>query len=258
MGILDTAKGYLAARKFKQSTLGQALALHTQEYFYKGIALSHFSQANKDELIADFYAKIVAIGQAPNPVVACREMLAEYVLHFAGLATLCLKENEKADQFYAANPYISGTIWHHIERAVENNEEMAQAKWANPDFDAADLVAYANTRSALMLYYANGLNMVRMELGDRDPQKDWFRPFVEACMVVEEDRQREKLGLEPLCPGVVRSLPYSLFLNFVVDGVQHPFFHWVQQWPDRYLAGEGPLNAGAGDDDLNRYAQAAS
>lgn len=251
MGILDTAKGYLAARKFKQSALGQALALHTQEYFYKGIALSHFSQASKDNLVADFYGKIIAIGQAPNPVMACREMLTEHVLHFAGLATLCLKENEKADQFYAANPYISGTIWHHIERAVENNQEMAQAKWANPDLDAADLVAYANTRSALMLYYVNGLNMVRMELGDRDPQKDWFRPFVEACMVVEEDRQRDKLGLEPLCPGVIRSLPYSLFLNFVVDGIQHPFFHWVQQWPDHYLAGEGPLNAGAGDDDLD-------
>lgn len=128
MGILDTAKGYLAARKFKQSTLGQALALHTQEYFYEDIALSHFSQVNKDKLIADFYAKIVAIGQAPNHVVACREMLAEYVLHFAGLATLCLKENEKADQFYAANPYISGTIWHHIERAVENMK-----KWRRPN-----------------------------------------------------------------------------------------------------------------------------
>lgn len=49
-----------------------------------------------------------------------------------------------------------------------------------------------------------------------------------------------------------------LFLNFVVDGVQHPFFRWIQQWPDRYLAGEGPLHAGAGDDDLDRYAQAAS
>lgn len=193
MGLFDTAKAYWAGQKFKRSPLGQALALHTQDFFYKGIALSHFSQANKDKLIGDFYAKLVAIGQSDNAAMACRELLAEYVLAFAGLATLCLKEAEKADQFYASNPYISGTIWRHIERAVENNEEMAQVKWANPEFDAADLVAYANTRSALMLYYANGLNMVRMEIGDRDPQKDWFRPFVEAMMVVEEDRQREKL-----------------------------------------------------------------
>lgn len=258
MGLFVTAKAYWAGYKFKRSTLGQALALHTQDFFYNGTALAHFSQANKDKLIADLYAKVVAIGGSEDPAAACRELLAEYVLHFAGLATLCLKEAEKADQFYAANPYISGTIWHHIERAVENNEEMAQVKWANPDFDAADLVAYANTRSALMLYYANGLNMVRMELGDRDPQKDWFRPFVEAMMVVQEDRQREKLGLEPLCPGEVRSLPYSLFLNFVVNGVPHPFFHWVRQWPDRYLAGEGPLKAIGTDSDLDRYARDAS
>lgn len=257
MGLLDTAKAYWAGHKFKRSTLGQALAMHTRDFFHKGHALSHFSQENKDRLIQDFYSKVVALGASENPVMACREMLAEYVLAFTGLSVLCLKEDEKQNQFYADNPYITGTIWHHIERAVENNEEMAQTKWANPDFTAEDLVAYANTRSALMLYYVNGLNMVRMELGDRDPQKDWFKPFVEAMMVVEEDRQREKLGLEQLCPGVVRSLPYQLMLNFVVDGVRQPFYEWVKTWPDRYLAGEGPLHVAPGDNDLDRYAAAA-
>lgn len=241
MGLLDTAKAYYAGWRFKRSTLGQALALHTQKYFYKGTGLSHFSQENKDRLIGDFYAKVVAIGQAENPAIACREMLAEYVLAFCGLAVLCLKEDEKADQFYADNPYISGSIWRHIERAVENNDEMAQTKWANPDFIAADMVAYANTRSALMLYYANGLNMVRMELRDRDSQKDWFRPFVEAMMIWEEHTQREKLDLPLLVPGVIGALPYSVFLNLVTDGVRQPFYEWTKQWPDLYLAGEGPL-----------------
>ncbi|WP_242121245.1 hypothetical protein [Sphingomonas lacusdianchii] len=258
MGLLGTARAYWAGYKFKRSPLGQALALHTQEFFYRGQALSHFSQENKDRLVQDFYSKVVAIGATENPAMACRELLAEYVLSFCGLAVLCLKEEEKAAQFYAENPYISGAIWRHVERAVENNEEMAQTKWANPDFTAEDLVAFANTRSALMLYYANGLNMVRMELGDRDPQKDWFRPFVEAMMVVEEDRQREKLGLEQLCPGVVRSLPYSVFLNLVVDGARQPFYEWTKQWPDRYLSGEGPLNPEPRNDDLERAAPQAN
>jgi len=254
MGLLDSAKALLAARKFKQSTLGRALALHTDEHFYKGSALSDFSQANKDRLIGDFYGKIVSIGQADNAVMACRELLCEYVLSFAGLAVLCLKEEEKAAQVYASNPYISGTLWRHIEYAVAHNDEMAKLKWAHPESNAEELVAYANARSALMLYYANGLNMVRIELGDTDPQKDWYRPFVEATMVVDEDRQREKLGLVRLCPGSVGSLPYNLFLEFVINGSQNPFYEWTKAWPDRYLGGEGPQNPKGSSEDLDRYA----
>jgi len=106
---------------------------------------------------------------------------------------------------------------------------------------ADDLIAYANTRSALMLYYANGLNMVRMAIGDEDRQKVWFRPFVEAMLVQEEDNQREKLGLPSLFDDVVRALPYSVYLDLVINGARQPFYEWAKLWPDRYLAGEGPL-----------------
>lgn len=246
MALLDTAKAYWAGWKFKRSALGQALAQHTQTYFYRSTALSTFSQANKDKLIADFYGKVVSIGQAPNPAMACRELLANHVLAFTSLAVICLKEDEKANQFYAANPFISGAIHHHALAAAENVEELAQFKWANEDVTAEEIVQYANSRSALMLYYANGFNMIRIELGDTDPQKDWFKPFVEAMMVWEEDTQREKLGLPRLVPGAIGALPYSVMLNFVADGIQHPFFQWTKDWPDLYLAGEGPLpEAGA-------------
>jgi len=125
MGLFDGVRAYHAGWKFRRSILGQALAAHTQEYFYNGIALSHFSQEAKNRLIADFYSQLVAIQQSENSALECRRLLAEYVLSFCALNVLSLKETEKADQFYAPNPYISGTIWRHVERAVENVPEMS-------------------------------------------------------------------------------------------------------------------------------------
>ena len=80
MGLVETAKGVWAGYKFKRSTLGRALAQHTHDFFHSGSALSHISQSNKDRLVQDFYSRVVGIGAADNPAMACREALAEYVL----------------------------------------------------------------------------------------------------------------------------------------------------------------------------------
>ena len=226
--------------KFQRTPLAQAIRQHTQEYFHGGSALTSFTQENKEKLVADFCQRVSLIYQSENPVLACRELLAEYMLLFAQLQVHCLKENEKAEMFYGENPYISGQLWRHIQESSDHHEELARYKWEDPELSPEDLVGIANTRCALYLYYVNGMNIVRNALGDESKDKDWFRPFVEAMLVNEEDHLRRKLDLPELVPGHLGALRYSVFLNYVVDGEQHPFFTWCREFPDSYLAGEGP------------------
>jgi hypothetical protein len=238
--VLSYIKEQLALWRFKRSPLAQAIRAHTQEYFYGNTALSSFNQESKERLIGDFCQKAGAVYLSPNPILACRETQAEYVLLFAQLQVLCLTEGEKLDQFYSGNPYISGQLWRHIREASEHHDELAKAKWETPDLTDEELVAFANARCALLLYYANGFNIVRRELGDMADQKDWFRPFVEACLINEEHQIREKIDLPPLIPGALGSLVYSAFVNYVINGEPNPFFSWTRDFPDAYLAGEGP------------------
>lgn len=240
MGLFDDLKARGAVRKFEKTTLGKALAEHTKAYFYSGEVLSSISQERKQQLVEDLYAKVMDVLASPDGRSKLRNFLAEYLLMFAQLQVLCLTEGEKAEAFYAANPLISGELHRHIVEAAKHHKELAELAWQHENMSAEELIAFANKRSALMLYYLNGLNMVRIETGDRGAPKDWFLPFVEAMLVWEEDCLRERLLLPRLTSEPLHALAYSTYLNMVVDGEANPFFAWTQHHPDQYLHGVGP------------------
>jgi hypothetical protein len=81
--------------------------------------------------------------------------------------------------------------------------------------------------------------MVRIYLGD-EAARDWYHPFIEAQLVGEEAQIRDRLGLPPLLPGDVDGLAYFMFFDTVLAGEPDPFRAWLNQWPELYLAGEGP------------------
>ena len=238
--MINFLKEQAAIWKWQSSTLGRALKTHTNDYFYGKSALVCFKQKNKDPLIRDFYQKVEAILSSPNPTMACRAQLAEYTSAFADLQVICLQEFEKTEMFYSENPYISAKLWSHIREMSDHNDELARYKWETPELTDQDLIGVANTRCALLLYYVNGLNMVRQELGDKSEGKDWFLPFVEACLVNAEFQARQNLRWPDLVPGLTGGLTYFAFFNYVVNGEPNPFFSFIREWPDYYLAGEGP------------------
>lgn len=243
MGLFDRARARIGAFKFKRSELGRALSEHTHNYLYGETALASFEQARKDAIAQDFYSKVFLLSQADNAIMELRTMLVEYALAFTQLAVLCLTEDEKLDMFYRDNPYISGTLYKHIEQAADHVEELGKLRFEIDELTAADLKSYCNTRSALMLYYLNGFNLVRNAMGDSSliDEKDWFRPMVEAFMVSEEDRMREKIGLPSLLNDGVRGLVYGAMMDYILNGDANPFYTWTSTWPTRYLAGHGPL-----------------
>ena len=229
--LIGKYKQRKATKEWSKSPLGQSLTLHTQEYFYGKIAsLSGKSQGAKDEIIADFCEKVFSIDQADNPFLKLRELLATYVVALTRLQVLCLTEEEKAGQFYADCPYISGELHHHIRALSDHNEELKRLKWSHGNLTDAELVGVCNIRSAVLLYYVNGLNIVRMIKGDRDKPKDWFCPFLRSMLIWDEDTCRRQIELPSLLPRSLEALEHSTFMNMVVDGYQNPLYEWEKAY----------------------------
>lgn len=224
-----------ALRAWNKSVIGQALREHTHQYFYGEVkSLAEMSEVGKQKLIADFYSKVVSIDQAQNPLLQLREYFASYVVGFAKLQVLCLTAEEKADQFYADCPYISGQLHLHIRELSDFNEELKEVKWARENVTDAELVAFCNWRSAIFHYYMNGLNMVRVHLGDNHKTKDWFRPFLRSSLIWEEHLCRGNIGLPDLLPDSLDGLRHSTFMNMVVNGVDNPLYEWETKFKEEF------------------------
>lgn len=242
MGLFDSVRDFFEMRQFMKTPLAQALRAHTQEYFYGKTVLTHFSEDTKEKLIAGMTSQMGAAFQSPNPALAIREGLVSFTIQYAQVQVLCLTEEEKADAFYAANPYISGELHHRIDDAAEHVEELARYKWES-EATGQDLIDFCNERCAIYLYYMNGFNIARRDLGDKtDP--DWFRPLVEAQLVYEENTIRDKMGLPLTVRDMIEALAYSAMFNKAADGAVNPFYEWCSAFPDKYLAGRGPLPGG--------------
>ncbi|TBY57692.1 hypothetical protein E0H39_29750 [Rhizobium leguminosarum bv. viciae] len=233
--MLGFIKRWNDRRKWEGSVLGQALAQHTQTFFYGGTMLTSLPQEQKERLIGRFSELVASIGQSPTGFLDLRKSLAEWVAQYARFQVLALTESEKASSFYAANPFVSGALHHHIRKAAEKNDDLARAIWGNANTTDHDLISQANTECAVALYYANGLNMVRLESGDRT-ERDWFKPFVEALLIYEEDNVRADIQLPRLLPDDKDGVIYSGFFNQVAVGEPDPFFSWSRACPNYYLS----------------------
>lgn len=215
--------------------LEEALQGQTAWYFDSGQALARFSPEARRGIMEDLRQRISGIYGSIDGKSQLRRLIAEYVLLYAGLCVLGLTEEEKAAVEYGRNPYITGQLHHHIRQAARLNDEMG-LPLDNGLGDEA-LVAFANSRAAVMLYYANALNMVRIRRGDTGPVTDWYLPFVEAMLVWEEDNARERLGLPRVVPGELHGLPYYGYLEIVLAGEIDPVGCWKAKFPQLHLAG---------------------
>jgi len=238
-GIVDTARSHVAGWLFRRSQLGLVLRQHVNGYFR---VLKWVDEPTKVNVTRELYDKVFEVRRAPDPRMALREAMCAVAISTAELQTLCMTEEEKAGQQFAANPYISGELHRHIERAAPLSDEFAEALAQTPSLTAEELMGFANRRSALMLFCLNGLQLVRLETNDHIAEGDWLRPLVEAQMAWQEDLWREKLGLPRLVPPpYYDALRYSGFLTMVLNGERNPLAAWRAAAPNLYLAGYGTL-----------------
>ena len=219
-------------REWQNSSLGKALAHHTNEYFHNNPRLARLSDDSKNKHIGDFIQQIIILSKAENPFLAMREALASCVIGYAKYQVLCLTEEEKDEDIYSDCPYISGELYKHIDKAVKHIDELGELKWKYPSISNEELVSFCNTKCVLHLYYVNGFNYVRGEFDDFDKEKDWLRPFIKSMLIWEEDQIRNKIGLPSLLPGSLYGLKHSTFMNIVINGHKNPYYEWEKNWSE--------------------------
>ena len=233
--LLDRFRAHLFLRRFRKSSLGQVLAEHSREYFYGDNILSGFSDAAKERLIGDFHLQVFGFAAQPNPHLKFREHLASCVIGYASIQVLCLKPEEKAESFYSGAQYISADLHRHIRACAQHHDELKRIVWEHPDFTDEELIANANARASVWLYYANGLNIVRSEFGEQVIKgRDWYRPSVVSAMIFEEETYRQKIGLPSLAPDTLLPLEHSTFMTGVAGGDRNPLYEWETHYERKH------------------------
>lgn len=226
-GLINKFKERKAINEWRSSPLGVALGNHSSEYFYgANELLGNFSEEGKQKIVGDFYQKIFALATDENAFHTYREQLASYVCEYASFQVLCLKDDEKKDSFYSDCPYISAELYKHIQKLSEHNDLLKEHKWKNEKASDEELVALCNARCAVLLYYINGLNIVRIEFKDVIEEKDWLRPFIKSMLILEEEMYRQTISLPRLLPNDLDGLWHSTFMNIVVNGAANPCYEW--------------------------------
>ncbi|GAB1266722.1 hypothetical protein [Aurantivibrio infirmus] len=228
--LIENYKVKKAIKKWKNSSIGGALVKHSQDFFSNSGYLSHFTEENKQNIILDLYQKVFELSDKENPFLSMRKILADSVCGYAQYKVLCVTEEEKSTQFYSDCPYVSCELKNKLIEYSAYDDELGELVWKDNSFTSEDLISFCNVRSIVYLYYVNGLNYVRAEFKDVDNQKDWFRPFIKAMLIWEEEQVRKKLKLPSLLPNTLDALRYSTFMNMVISGDKNPYYEFEKEW----------------------------
>ena len=223
--FFERRKEKKAIKEWYQSPLGQALLLHTQEYFSYP-RLSELTQETQDIIKTNLMQHVMDVVNAENPFIALRDEIAGQVLIYSEYQVLCLTEEEKKEFDFSNCPYISGELYKDIDKADKYMTELDEFKWKNPDITNEQLISYCNSKSLVSLYYMNGINLLRREFDDYDDEKDWFKPFIESQLIAQEYLARDKMELPQLIGDSIEYLKYSTFLNLVRNGHENPLYEW--------------------------------
>jgi len=235
--MLERWRETRALRKFRQSVLGDALRIHTQQYL-NGTILRNLRQELKEDMVEQFTGHLFAIDKAANPLLTFREELCNAAIAYADLQVLSLTPEEKAETF-SDTRYVSGELSGYIRRAADFNKEIARIIWEHPQCTDDELIGLANVNCAVFLYYLNGWNLVRTATKIdpvRNPDNDWFRPFVRSMLIASEDNARKKLGLQSLLPDGTAALRHSSFMFNVSNGEANPLFEWEHSFGRKHQA----------------------
>ena len=213
-------------KNWQNSFLAKALSAHTKEYFYQHPILKDIPEDAKQELIADFYKKIFELTNSEEPLLTLRGYIASYVHSYATFQVLCLGQKEKASSFFENNPYISGNLRQHIKSLAVHNKEINELNLKSELLSDDDLLTFCQTKTAISLFYMNGINIIRYELKDMIKENDWLRPFIESMLIWEEDTCRKNIGLPSLLENSEDADKHHSFLQYVSNGSKDPYMAW--------------------------------
>lgn len=208
--------------------ISAAFSGRTQKYLNETI-LRGLHPELKENMVEQFMNRLIAIEKAPNPFLAFREELGNTAIAYADLQVLCLTPEEKAETFGEIR-YISGELSSYIRQCAKFNQDVARIIWEQSRCTDDELFHFTKVNGAVLLYYLNGLNLVRVATKIDPPAhsagKDWFQPFIRSMLISAEHAARQKLGLPTLCADDIAPLRHSSFVAIVARGAANPLFEW--------------------------------
>lgn len=213
-----------------KSQLKKEIDENIQEILYGKNILSNEPNELKDNIKENLFKTISSI-KKKNSLQHFRVSFTEAVLYYAELQVICLKEDEKPLMPFASEEKISGKLYKKIKECMPHTTQGKRFLLSKPKVSNQECLVYCNKLSLINLFYMNGLNSLRKEIGDfsEDHNKDWFVPFVNSMLVYYEHVIREKLKLKSLFKKneQISPLIISAFKNFVCDKVSvNPYSDW--------------------------------
>src|SRR5262249_53450648 len=155
------------------------------------------------------------------PFLVFRKELCTAATSYADLQVLCLTPEEKSANFGGMR-YISGELSRYIRKSADFNKEIATILLDHQQCSEGDLMALTKVECAILLYYLEGLNLVRtatkIDPPAQNTNNDWFRPFIRSMLIFSEDAARQKLGLPRLCYNSIAALRHGSFMADVASG----------------------------------------
>lgn len=199
------------------------------------------SQSQKDDLAAQIISEVIAVVTAPDPIMANRERLVNYVLQLAKFLVLVLaplSDEEEDVTGLRGRPGITGELRAYIPELAQKDEFLKEHLWAHLDNPTSqDIDDLCDAQYQLFHFMTTVFNRTRVALGDHhpSPEKDWYRPFVAAMCACEEHNYRKAIGLPDILAqqdnwADLAALTYLTFAKIVMSDAKYPNFEWEERY----------------------------
>jgi hypothetical protein len=196
--------------------------------------LSSLSEEATQTHLSEFFSIVNGILEADDGIKELRLRIVDYVMAYSQYMTLYVTPENKDLLFIKESPYVTGELNEHIgvEGTQNLTEKFREIYFNNPSVTSDELRDFCSLSMAIMNFYIEGLDMIRIYLDDFNKlnlDKDWLRPFKIAMAEHAEYEHREKLGL-PQIMDASMNFKRTLFVNYVAN------------WPNPLMEYEEAIN----------------
>lgn len=191
-----------ASQAMKDDPLLGALVDHTNRNWHGVGILADINPEVTQRHLTEFLNVVARIRKSENPTLALREQLANAVYVYSSFLTLCITPELRGQMFTAESQFVSGELNQHLcDPKAQDLTPFEEFFEQYPNAHTDDLQSVADFQMALSNFYAQGLDLVRIHLGDcntASPKRDWLRPYKIAMAEIAEYEHREILQLPQL------------------------------------------------------------
>jgi hypothetical protein len=194
----------------------------------------------QNNLPAQMMEAILKIAASPNPMLANRQVLAEWTQECARFVVLTMDPPPAEDHtgFRGAHG-VTGELKAHLSELAKKSEYLKRFLAYFGNFETQDeILEVISARQYQAGAWLKVFQPLRNIFNDTALNKigsveDWYVPFVKAMCAWEEHKYREALGLPAslslphykVDAGIL-ALGYSTFMNIVVNGEPDPYKTW--------------------------------